>query len=209
MDREKGRGDTSMKRLILAVVTILMAVVVAVEAGVLYRMVSMVARGESPRQQEGKAEEPEEPGEPDGTSEPEEGPGTAEDGEAAEERLTEAGDIGEYHIEIGEAERTKDTSGNAAVIVTYTWTNNSEASTSAMVMLMERAYQGETRLTSAQVEAAGYDSDSGSRTVGPGSTGTVQRAFVLEEEDGALTFEVSEFLSQTNSAVIKEFDLSK
>ena len=121
-------------------------------------------------------------------------------------RYVESGDIGEYHIEIGGAELSEDTSGAPAVIVTYSWTNNSEAAASAMVMLMERAYQGGEQLTSALVEdSASYDSESASRTVEPGKTKLVQRAFLLADPEAGVTFEVSEFLSHTKDAVVKEY----
>ncbi|MDE7243265.1 MAG: DUF5067 domain-containing protein [Oscillospiraceae bacterium] len=123
-------------------------------------------------------------------------------------RYMESGDIGEYHIEIGGASLSEDITGAPAVIVTYSWTNNSPAAASAMVMLIERAYQGGEQLTSAQVDAgAAYDAESASRTVEPGETQLVQRAFLLTDAEASLTFEVSEFLSHTKDAVVKEYDV--
>lgn len=125
-------------------------------------------------------------------------------------QLPGAGDIGDYRIAIGDLETVRDTEGHPAVIVTYTWTNNSEATASAMVMLLERAYQGERRLEEAQLgQRAGYDLHSVSRNIQPGGSGTVQRAYRLEEDGGTVTFAVSEFLSHTQNAVVKEFDLEE
>lgn len=124
-------------------------------------------------------------------------------------RYPETGDIGEYHIEIGGAALSTDVTGAPAVIVTYTWTNNSEAAASAMVMLIERAYQNGEQLTSAQIADEGaYDADSAMRTADPGSTQIVQRAFLLADTENALTFEVSEFLSHTKDVVTKEYDIT-
>ena len=124
------------------------------------------------------------------------------------EQLSGAGDIGDYHIAIGGLETVRDAEGYPAVIVTYTWTNNSEATASAMVMLLERAYQGERRLEAAQLgQRAGYDAHSAARNVQPGGSATVQRAYRLAEEGGTVTYTVSEFLSHTKNAVVKEFDL--
>ena len=124
------------------------------------------------------------------------------------EQLSGAGDIGDYHIAIGGLETVRDAEGYPAVIVTYTWTNNSEATASAMVMLLERAYQGERRREAAQLgQRAGYDAHSAARNVQPGGSATVQRAYRLAEEGGTVTYTVSEFLSHTKNAVVKEFDL--
>lgn len=126
------------------------------------------------------------------------------------ERLPGAGDLGDYHIEIGGLEAVRDTQGRPAVIVTYTWTNNSEATGSAMVMLLERAYQGERRLEEAQLDQrTGYNARSAARNIQPGGSGQVQRAYRLEEAGGTVTFTVSEFLSHTQNAVVKEFDLDE
>ena len=124
------------------------------------------------------------------------------------ERLEGAGDLGDYHIEINGAELVRDSAGNPSVIVTYTWTNNSEATASAMVMLLDRASQGETRLEAAQMgRRPGYDVRSVTRNVPPGGTASVQRAYRLAEEGGTLTFAVREFLDQGGTAVVKEFEL--
>jgi len=126
------------------------------------------------------------------------------------EQLPGSGDLGDYHIEIGALEEVRDMEGRPAVILTYTWTNNSEATASAMVMLLARAYQGDRRLEEAQLgQRAGYESHSASRNVEPGGSAKVQRAYRLEEEGGAVTFAVSEFLSHTKNAVVKEFDLNE
>ena len=123
------------------------------------------------------------------------------------------GTTGEFYaVDDGEfvkaLETVRDAEGYPAVIVTYTWTNNSEATASAMVMLLERAYQGERRLEAAQLgQRAGYDAHSAARNVQPGGSATVQRAYRLAEEGGTVTYTVSEFLSHTKNAVVKEFDL--
>ena len=132
------------------------------------------------------------------------------DGVPQGEQLPGTGDIGDYHIVIGGLESVRDMEGHPAVVVTYTWTNNSEATASAMVMLLERAYQGERRLEEAQLgQRAGYDIHSVSRNIQPGGSGTVQRAYRLEEAGGTVTFAVSEFLSHTKNAVVKEFTLDE
>ena len=77
-----------------------------------------------------------------------------------------------------------------------------------MVMLLDRASQGETRLEAAQMgRRPGYDVRSVTRNVPPGGTASVQRAYRLAEEGGTLTFAVTEFLDQGGTAVVKEFEL--
>ena len=64
------------------------------------------------------------------------------------------------------------------------------------------------RLEAAQLgQRAGYDAHSAARNVQPGGSATVQRAYRLAEEGGTMTYTVSEFLSHTKNAVVKEFVL--
>lgn len=126
------------------------------------------------------------------------------------ERLPGSGDLGDYHIEIGSLEVVRDAEGHPAVLVSYTWTNNSEATASAMVMLLERAYQGERRLEETRLsQRPGYDAHSAARNVQPGGSAQVQQAYRLAEEGGTVVYTVSEFLSHTKNAVVQEFDLGE
>ena len=124
------------------------------------------------------------------------------------EQLSGAGDLGDYHIEIGDLEMVRDAEGYPAVSVTYTWTNNSEVTASAMVMLLERAYQGEQRLTET-AQRSGSDPQPASQNVPPGASATVRHTYRLAEDGGTVTYAVSEFLSHTGNAVMKEFDLTE
>ena len=226
----KGGAGKSRRVIIIVVIALL---VVAAEAGALYKMVGMVIRGESPRQLQAQeeshtAEAVKEPKEPEVEEQnpvdtSEEFQAAAEDWqeppaasqpvsnkrqEPSGEQLSGSGDIGEYYIEIGGIELAADTEGQPSVVVTYTWTNNSTATASAMVMLLDRASQGETELTPTLLQRDGYDPLSSAKNVSPGGKATVQRAFRLANQEERLTFSVTEFLSHTRRAVVKEFDLS-
>lgn len=125
------------------------------------------------------------------------------------ERFEGAGDIGDYHIEITGMKKVRDADGAPAALVTYTWTNNSTVTASAMVMLLARAYQGDVRLFPARLKTpSAYDTDSCAQDVPPGGTASVQEAYQLVDEETALTFEVTEFISHTKNAVTQEFEIT-
>lgn len=120
-----------------------------------------------------------------------------------------AGDLGDYHVEIQDAFIADDFEGNPAIIITYTWTNNSEETISALSALSEKAFQNGVQIDRAVVysrNTPGYDSGSASRSIRPGTQSEVQCAFTLRDRVSTVEFEVAEFLSLSDSMVSKNFD---
>lgn len=118
-----------------------------------------------------------------------------------------SGDLGDYYVEIKEALCTEDYEGNPAIVITYSWTNNSEDTTSAMVAMHEKAFQDGVGLDTAIIlDSAVYDSDAGMKDVRPGTTIDVQCAFSLTNEASVVEFEISELISFSNDRVVMNFD---
>lgn len=118
-----------------------------------------------------------------------------------------AGAIGNYHVEIKNAAITNDYEGNPAIIITYSWTNNSEETTSAMIAILDRAYQDGVQLEPAIIGSSDvYDADLRMKNVRPGTTIDVQCAYELPNATSIIEFELSEAFSLNNDMVSKNFD---
>lgn len=130
--------------------------------------------------------------------------------ETAGDRQENSGDVGDYHIEITGAYIGKDYENNPALIVSYDWTNDSEETVSASTAVYEVAFQDGIQLDTAIVTGDdNYDSDASWKDVRPGTTITVQKAFVLTSDTSIVEFEVSEWLTWDSNPpiVYKNFDL--
>ena len=125
-----------------------------------------------------------------------------EDTQEPEESVQEnTFDLGDYVVTIDGASLATDYDGNPALILTYTWTNNSEETCSAMTALMEKAFQDGIQLESAIIgNSSVFDSDASWKEIRPGASLSVQKAFVLDNTVSSVEIEISEFLSFSSNA---------
>lgn len=132
-------------------------------------------------------------------------PARSSEPEASE--MIGSGDLGDFYVEIKSADLTTDYEGNPAIIITYSWTNNSNETTSAMVSTSEEAFQDGVELDTALIMSDNYDSSASMKDVRPGSTIDVQCAFVLSNQTSNVEFELSELFSFSKNApkVVKNF----
>lgn len=122
---------------------------------------------------------------------------------------TGTGTLGDYDVTISGASLTEDYDGNTALVVTFTWTNNSEDTTSAMVALVEQAFQDGVELENAFiVDSDAYDSEADMKEIRPGASLEVQCAFVLDSDTSPVEVEISELFSFDDAVVTKTFDPS-
>lgn len=121
-----------------------------------------------------------------------------------------AADLGDYHVEIKSAALAEDYEGNPALIVTYSWTNNSEDTTSPMVSVSCSAFQDGVGLDTAIITDGSYDGDSFMTEVRPGTTIDVQSAFVLNNTSSSVEVEIGEWLTLDSNPPIAYmvFDLT-
>lgn len=118
-----------------------------------------------------------------------------------------SGDLGAYHVEIKSAKLAEDYDGNPAIIVTYSWTNNSDETTSAMVSIGEKAFQDGVQLDTAFImDSTAFDADSGMKEIRPGTTIDVQCAFLLTSETSTVEVELTEWISFSDDMVTMDFD---
>lgn len=118
-----------------------------------------------------------------------------------------SGTLGDYSVEIKDAVVSSDYSGDPAIIITYSWTNNSEDTTSAEVQLMEKAFQGGVQLDTAYIGNTDiFDSGLSFKELRPGTTLDVQCAFLLLDDTSVVEFELTELFSFSDDVVTKDFD---
>ncbi len=121
--------------------------------------------------------------------------------EDAASTATQADSSAKYNVSIDGCERTTDYAGVPAIVVTYTWTNNSDTETSFMVAINDEAYQNGVELDTAIV--TGIDSSAMMNNLKPGATTTVQQAFVLDDNSD-VTIECSELISLSKTIIAEK-----
>lgn len=98
-----------------------------------------------------------------------------------------------YGITIDGAEVGEDYKGAPVIIVTYTFTNNSDEDIAAYVAISDKAFQNGIELSSAHV-VDGVDSEGWDADIKPGVSVTYQRAYELSDQSD-VTVECSELIS--------------
>lgn len=118
--------------------------------------------------------------------------------ETKEEQAPES----EYAASIDDLVATTDYEGKPAVMVTYSWTNNSEEATSAAVALSLKAFQNgvqlDTGIVTGDIDSEGYMAE-----VKPGAGTTFQMAYLLDDQSD-VTVEVSELISFDDSLLAEQ-----
>lgn len=123
--------------------------------------------------------------------------------------LASSGSLGSYSVEIGECELCQDYSGNPALLVNFTFTNNSDDNASAMIALNYDAYQNGVELDYAIiVDDSVYSSDDLMKEIQPGASISVKAAYVLTSKTAPVEFEICEAFSFDDSALGKTFEIS-
>lgn len=106
-----------------------------------------------------------------------------------------------YAVTIDDCQVTTDYSGAPAILVTYTWTNNSEKATSFMVAVSAKAFQNGVQLDRGVV--SGADTSSSMNEIKPGATTTVQEAYVLDDQTD-VTVECTELISLDDTVIAEK-----
>lgn len=119
-----------------------------------------------------------------------------------------SGDLGDYFVEIKSAVLTADYGGSPAILITYSWTNNSHETTNALTVFIERAFQDGVQLDSATILSTNpqYSAGTALRDVRPGASTDVQRAYLISDSGSPVEFEVFEFMGDDENAVSMTFD---
>lgn len=198
-----------MKKLLGIVLTALfMAAMILLGAAAGLTIYSAM-RGEAPWQRADSvdsADPADSTGEPDSAGAQVGEPGGAEEPSAA----VQEGDLGSYHVEIKGAAAAADYEGKDAIVVTYSWTNNSGSTANAYETLRVKAFQNGAPLDSAVViDSEKFDFSNYMRDIRPGRSADVQIAFHLNSRTTTVEIEISELGSSSEDTVVMEFDPAK
>lgn len=98
-----------------------------------------------------------------------------------------------YTVSIDECSSATDYKNNAVVVITYTFTNNSDDSANFMTAISDKVFQNGVELESAI--GAGIDSQDSMKDIKPGSSITLQKAYVLDDKESEIVVECSELFS--------------
>ena len=125
---------------------------------------------------------------------PAEGDGQAEAASETETAQTEEeAPASDYEVTIDDATVSEDYEGNPAVVVTYSWVNNSDEAMSAAAALSFQCFQNGVQLDTAimdeDIDANGYMAE-----VKPGAGTSFGVAYALDDESD-VSVEVSELIS--------------
>lgn len=119
---------------------------------------------------------------------------------------TSSGTLGDYFVEIKDAVIVNDQAGNPAIVITYAWTNNSEETTRADLIIGEKAFQDGVQMDPAIIgDESVYDVLLRTKEIRPGATIDVQRAYSMTS-DSVIEFELGDLFGRLDSVVTKNFD---
>ena len=118
-------------------------------------------------------------------------------------------DIGDYTVEILSARKSTDYEGKDAIVIRYSFTNNSDDATSFMFATQSKAFQDGVELEMAVLmDDDTYNSQDLTKEIKTGASIEVEKAFVLDS-DSPVEAEVSELVSfDDEQKVEKTFDLA-
>ena len=128
-----------------------------------------------------------------------------------EESLTDSTKLGKYNIEIKSCRLAKDYDGKDIVIVTYSYTNNSENPAAFTFTFDDSAFQNGIGLPKSYFvsDSANYNSDNQNKEIKKGATLDVEVAYELEDTTSNIEVEVKELISFSDDMVKKTFSLAK
>jgi hypothetical protein len=106
----------------------------------------------------------------------------------------EAATASDFSVVIGESAQTEDYEGNPALVVTFTFTNNSDDDANFMFAVSPKAFQDGVELESAILLNDDFDMENALKDVKPGVSLDVQWAYVLDGSSD-VTVEVTELIS--------------
>lgn len=90
----------------------------------------------------------------------------------------------DFAVTIDGSDKTKDYEGKPALVVNFTFTNNSDEAANFMFAAQTKAFQDGIELeTAIVIDDKKYDADNSMKDIQPGKSLEVQQAFLLDGED--------------------------
>lgn len=120
----------------------------------------------------------------------------------------DSGTLGKYEVAIKDASLAKDYEGNPAMIVTFSFKNNSDKAQSFTTSIHDIAYQDGVQLSTGVVVQDNSPYEDSIKNVQPGTTLEVKQVYKLSNTSSPVQVEASEIISFSNEKVAKTFDLA-
>lgn len=129
--------------------------------------------------------------------------------EAPAVTLSDSGALGDVEVAIGELEYVQDYFGDPAILIHFTFTNNSEENKSAMFSINFTAFQNGIGLKDATIlDDSVYDASDLSKEIQPGTTVELAKAYTPSSETAPIEVTVSESISFDNTKLGKTFEIA-
>lgn len=123
--------------------------------------------------------------------------------------LLDSGSLHDVEVSIGDLEYIQDYFGNPAILIHFTFTNNSEENKSAMFDLSWAAFQNGIGLEDAFItEESIHNADDLSKAIQPGATIELTDAYILSSETAPVEFFISETFSFDSDQLRKTFEIA-
>lgn len=106
-----------------------------------------------------------------------------------------------YAVSIDDCTVTADYSGETAIVVTYTFTNNSDKATAFFTAVSAKAFQNGVQLDTGIVQD--IDAQSSINEIKSGATTTVQQAYLLDDQS-EVSVECTELISFDDTVIAEK-----
>lgn len=121
-----------------------------------------------------------------------------------EENIISGNTLGDYTCDVVSSEICKDWEGKDAVLITYSFTNNSQDAVSFDVALDASPYQDGIGLETAILDD---ETDLVDVDIKPGVTKEVKKAYLLRNTTSNIEIEITEFFSFNNDKIVVTVEL--
>lgn len=127
----------------------------------------------------------------------------------ADSDTVEENQLGNYSLEIKSARTTENWEGKPSIVITYSFTNNSDDSTSFYIAFQDNAYQDGIGLERAYTMKDGdpYDEANQSKDIKPGASIDVDVGYILNDTETDVEVEVEELFSFDEKTISKTFSI--
>lgn len=111
---------------------------------------------------------------------------------------------GAFAVTVLEHEIMEDYEGKPVLAVKYSFTNNSEKTTSFLLAISTQAFQNGVQLSTGILVNDKFDPAGAMKDIKPGTTIEVQAAYVLDDNTSPVELEVSELFTFTDELIVAQ-----
>lgn len=119
------------------------------------------------------------------------------------------GDIGKYNIVVKDSKIVSDYEGKSVLLVTYSFTNNSDKSASMAYTIEDKAFQNGVELSPVYMTYGidDYNLEDHDKELKPGVTLDIKRGYYLNDSETVVNIELSELISFSDDVLKYDIDI--